>query len=63
LEPDYVQALGTYIALPWTLKLIYGMICDSVPLCGSRKKSYIILLAFIQFFCAVAIAYFAKKSY
>ena len=63
LEPDYVQALGTYIALPWTLKLLYGMICDSVPLCGSRKKSYIIVLSLVQFFCAVAIAWYAKKDY
>ena len=44
------------MALPWTPKLFYGIITDSFPICGSRKKSYIIIMSLLQCICALAIA-------
>ena len=44
------------MALPWTPKLFYGIITDSFPIFGSRKKSYIIIMSLLQCICALAIA-------
>ena len=43
------------LALPWAPKIVYGLITDSFPLCGSRKKHYLILMGLVQAAsCAVA---------
>jgi hypothetical protein len=34
--------------LPWTIKIVYGIFTDTFPICGSRKRNYIILMGFIQ---------------
>ena len=47
LEPETEQEYQALMVLPWTPKIFYGMITDTFPLCGSRKKSYIILLSTI----------------
>ena len=47
LEPEYEQELQAIILLPWTPKIFYGIITDTFPICGSRKKSYIILMGLI----------------
>ena len=31
------------------MKIFYGLISDNVPLLGSRRKSYLIIMAFLQF--------------
>lgn len=35
--------------LPWTFKLIYGIIADNIPIYGSRRRSYVILSGLLQF--------------
>ena len=35
--------------LPWSLKLIYGLITDNVKIFGMNRKPYLIFFAFIQF--------------
>ena len=37
------------ISLPWSLKLIYGLITDNVKIFGLNRKPYLIFFAFIQF--------------
>ena len=44
------------IHLPWSVKIIYGLISDNVPLMGTNRKSYIILMGLLQF-CALAFIY------
>ena len=36
------------VTLPWSLKLLYGLISDNVIIFGSRKRSFIILGSLIQ---------------
>lgn len=36
------QALA-FVALPWIVKPLYGLISDSIPLFGYRRKSYLVL--------------------
>ena len=49
IEPEDAQSRLAFVLVPWSFKFIYGIITDIVPLCGSRKKHYIILCAIVQF--------------
>eukprot|EP00668_Euglena_longa_P011701 GGOE01014116.1.p1 GENE.GGOE01014116.1~~GGOE01014116.1.p1 ORF type:complete len:564 (-),score=142.75 GGOE01014116.1:255-1946(-) len=43
LQPTTSQALATTMAIPWTIKPLYGILSDSLPLCGYRRCSYLLL--------------------
>ena len=47
LEPAQTQSFVAIMALPWTPKLVYGIICDTFPICKSRKRSYIIIMGLV----------------
>lgn len=55
LEPGYIATLSSFIGLPWSVKLLYGMISDNVPLFGTKRKSYVVLLGLLQFVSLLAI--------
>lgn len=37
------------VHIPWSLKILYGLISDNVPICGTRRKSYLVIMGLIQF--------------
>jgi hypothetical protein len=39
------------ITLPWGIKILYGLISDNVTLCGTKRKSYILIMGLLQFLC------------
>ena len=41
--PAEVGAFAAMVALPWSLKPLYGLLTDFVPLFGRRRRSYLIL--------------------
>ncbi|WJI25258.1 folate/biopterin family MFS transporter [Thermosynechococcus sp. B0] len=43
LSPAEVAALMGVAALPWVIKPVFGLISDSVPLLGFRRRSYLVL--------------------
>jgi MFS family permease len=45
MEPAEVQGLIAAITLTWFPKLLYGIISDTFPIMGSRRKSYCVLLS------------------
>ena len=49
LEPTMVQYISSIVVLPWTLKIVYGLIADNFPLFGSRRRNYIVLNGCLQF--------------
>jgi len=51
LDPSLAQEWTVVMTLPWSFKLIYGLISDNVVLFGSRKKVFIVLGALLQFTC------------
>jgi len=57
IEPQRSSVLQSYIWLPWTPKLLYGIITDCVPIFGSTKRSYIILMGLVQGTCCLLIAF------
>lgn len=41
---DAVAAVLALTAVPWMIKPLYGLLTDLVPLCGYRRKSYLMLM-------------------
>ena len=55
LEPGEQQSLQALVELPWSLKIVYGLISDNIPICGSRRKSYLVMAAVMQFSCMIVL--------
>ena len=45
MSADVVAAWLSLTAIPWMIKPLYGLLIDLVPLCGYRRKSYLLLMA------------------
>ncbi|HEX6978243.1 MAG TPA: hypothetical protein VF342_02995 [Alphaproteobacteria bacterium] len=43
LSAEALVALGVWLTVPWTIKVVFGQLVDSVPLFGSRRHAYILL--------------------
>jgi MFS family permease len=41
MTPAELAALGVWLTLPWTVKMVFGELVDTVPLLGSQRRSYI----------------------
>jgi MFS family permease len=49
VSPDASQIYQAIILSPWVLKLLYGAICDTIPIFGTRKRWWMILMGLLQF--------------
>ena len=49
LDPGRVQTLQAFTFIPWSIKILYGLISDNLPIFGSRRKSYLLIMALFQF--------------
>ena len=61
LEPAETQFLMSVMTLPWTPKLLYGILADTFPICKSRKRSYIIIMGLMQGICSMAIPFILES--
>lgn len=43
LTPQALAALGVWLALPWTIKMVFGELVDTVPILGSHRRIYVFL--------------------
>ena len=43
LTPAELAAIAVWLALPWTIKMVFGELVDSVPLFGSRRRVYLLI--------------------
>ena len=57
LEPGEMQTMLSFTFLPWSVKIIYGLISDNFPLFGSRRKSYILIMALLQFLSMIVLGF------
>ena len=46
-DPGYVEVLSGIIGLPWSFKIFYGLLSDNVPIYGSKRKNYCVILSAI----------------
>jgi hypothetical protein len=43
LSPAQLAGIGVWLNLPWTVKMVFGELVDSVPIFGSQRKAYILI--------------------
>jgi hypothetical protein len=47
LDPGQMAIYISMIHIPWSIKILYGLISDNVPLFGTKRKSYIIIMGIL----------------
>jgi hypothetical protein len=62
IEPGHATQLIAYSNLPWTPKLLYGIITDCLPICGSGKRAYVVLMGMFQSLSMLTLFLFKIKS-
>lgn len=48
LSPAELAGIGVWLNLPWTVKMVFGELVDSVPIFGSQRKAYILIGAAVM---------------
>src|SRR6476659_2367730 len=43
LTPAELAGIGVWLSLPWTVKMVFGQLVDSIPVFGSQRRSYILI--------------------
>src|SRR5262245_26449486 len=43
LTPAELAGIGVWLTLPWTVKMVFGELVDSVPILGSQRRSYVLI--------------------
>jgi BT1 family len=43
LNPAELAGIGVWLTLPWTIKMVFGELVDSVPIFGSQRRAYILI--------------------
>ena len=43
LTPAELAAIGVWLTLPWTIKVVFGELVDSVSIFGSRRRVYVLI--------------------
>jgi MFS family permease len=46
LTPAQLAAIAVWLSLPWTIKMVFGELVDTVPIFGSQRKAYILIGGF-----------------
>ena len=41
--PSQLAGIGVWLTLPWTVKMVFGELVDTVPILGSQRKAYVLL--------------------
>jgi MFS family permease len=63
MEPSEMQLLMSYVGIPWTIKIVYGIVSDNFPICGSHRRSYIFIGSIMQIISSVALALSSYPEY
>nr|WP_255574914.1 hypothetical protein [Caldovatus aquaticus] len=49
-------ALSAWLTVPWTLKMVFGHLVDTVPILGSRRRAYVLIGALLQIGASLGLA-------
>ena len=61
--PHILSYIQTFTAIPWYIKPIFGLITDLLPICGYRRKIYIIFMGLLQCLCLIMLKYICLNVY
>lgn len=48
LEPGVMALYMSSIMFMWSIKILYGLVSDNLPICGTRRKSYVFIMGILQ---------------
>ncbi len=51
------------ITIPWFIKPVYGLLSDFVPIFGTRRRSYFLIMSGVAALAAVAVSLMPGASY
>jgi Na+/melibiose symporter-like transporter len=51
LQPSDVARINSLVFIPWIIKPIYGLISDSFPIFGYRRKPYLFIFGLCVIIC------------
>jgi hypothetical protein len=43
LTPAELASIAVWLTLPWTIKMVFGQLVDSVPVLGSQRRAYVFM--------------------
>jgi hypothetical protein len=46
--PSQLAGIAVWLTLPWTVKMVFGELVDTVPIFGSQRKAYILIGAVLM---------------
>jgi hypothetical protein len=46
--PSQLAGVAVWLSLPWTVKMVFGELVDTVPIFGSQRKAYILIGAVLM---------------
>jgi MFS family permease len=58
----YIAAFSAAVSIPWSLKPLYGLLSDFVPIAGFKRKSYLLLTSLIALAGFAALFLFKPTS-
>jgi BT1 family len=47
VSPSELASIAVWLSLPWTVKMVFGQLVDSVPIFGSQRRSYVVIGAIL----------------
>ncbi|MBV8383353.1 MAG: hypothetical protein JOZ63_12145, partial [Planctomycetaceae bacterium] len=57
-DASEIAAFSALLAIPWSLKPLYGLLSDFVPLAGSRRRSYLVVASSLTAVSLVGLSLF-----
>jgi MFS family permease len=60
LEPSQVSRINSFVFIPWIIKPVYGLISDSFPILGYRRKSYLFIFGIVVISCWLLMSFWAS---
>jgi folate/biopterin transporter len=63
LEPASLSQIMSFISIPWMIKPLFGLITDLIPICGYRRKIYIMMCGLINIIGWLTMALVVKSLF
>lgn len=61
-EPSELTFYTAMINLPWSFKILYGLISDNVPIFGLKRKPYLLFWSAAQFVVLMILFFVAEDG-
>ena len=59
LDPGLMTTYMSMMIMPWSIKILYGFISDNIPILGTRRKAYVVLMGCTSF-CVLSVLFFGE---